>query len=509
MENSGPQRTLNVLLAMFLVLSVVFGVVLIANLDDRTELIAASGTPDLDLVAGTSEAGSAVPADANPDQAAAPGGSGPASVSGSRPSGSGAVPSSRTAAVSGGAGGVGVTAGAGGGGAGGVAAGGAGAGRADPTTDPEAAVAGTGATTTGITEKTIRIGSAISASGPAQFPDVVKAVSAAVSHINDTGGINGRAVEWIWYDDQLDANKTVTNVRRLIDQDRVFALAGNFSVGMEKALPFIEERGVPTVAGSSVWPGEFQSPMVWNPIPAPRFSVAAYCEKALQVFPDTKKAGIIYLDTAATIEMEAATRRCLEQHGIDVKSEKVSVAQPDFTSTVLSMRDRDLVFPLVENKSQVRLYQAMDRQGFDPNIAGSGATNDPAIASLESKAAEGALVPSTLAPLHDLSNPAIAKLRDIVNRYQPGAFDGLTFFAEQAYVGIMMFAEVARDLGPSLSRESLAAALNSLDGRVFADGLTPPLRYPDPRAHSTSPVCVAFFRKTTEGFGPPTPFECR
>jgi branched-chain amino acid transport system substrate-binding protein len=504
MENSGPQRTLNVLLAMFLVLSVVFGVVLITSLDDRTELIPASGNPNPDLVAGAAAAGSGAAAEASPDQVAAPGGSGPASVSGSRPSGSGAVPSPRTAAVSGG---VGVAAG---GGSGGVAAGGAGAGGADPTTGREAsAAAGTGGITTGITEQTIRIGSAITASGPAPFPDVVKAVSAAVSHINDTGGINGRAVEWIWYDDQLDPNKTVTNVRRLIDQDRVFALVGNFSVGMEKALPFIEERGVPTVAGSSIWPGEYRSPMVWNPIPALRFAQVVQCEKALQVFPDTKKAGIIYLDGAATIEAEAAARRCLEEHGIDVKSEKVSVAQPDFTSTVLSMRDRDLIFPLAENKSQVRLYQAMDRQGFDPNISGNAATNDRAIASLKSKAVEGALVPSTLAPLHDPSNPAIAKMRDIVNRYQSGAFDDLTFFAEQAYVGIMMFAEVARDLGPGLSRESLAAALNSLDGRVFADGLTPPLRYLDPKAHSTSPVCVAFFRKTTEGFGPPTPFECR
>jgi branched-chain amino acid transport system substrate-binding protein len=470
MENTRPQTLLTLLIACFLVLSALFGALVATHLNDHNVRVA--------LLGGTGGRSVAL------DQGVAQGDD----LSGSGDSVTGGTPPEVAA---------------------GAPARGARTGTGAPA--PAANPAAVGGATTGITQGSIKLGATIDISGPVALPDVEKSVSAWFRHVNDTGGINGRRVEWIAYDDQLDANKGAANLQRLFEQDQVLAAVGNMSpFGVPKAIPYLEAHRYPVISGSGADESEFRSSMVWNPLANLERQVTGSCDLQRRAFPDKRKVGIVYIDTAITAAVNRYMTQCLQQHGYtDIQSFQVSLAQPDYTGTVLQLMaaQRDAIFPAVENKSQIRLLQAMDRQQYYPAVNGAVAGNDPAVRDYVGRAAEGMAISSHFRGLQD-THPSMQQMKAIVNQYFPGEFDQMTYWAEQAFVGAVMFTDVARQLGPALNRESLIAALNALHGYTPLGGLSPPITYGDPNAHSSTPGCYTYWYKRGTTFAAPSSFIC-
>ena len=97
----------------------------------------------------------------------------------------------------------------------------------------------------------IRIGAFLAVTGPAAFlgdPEQ-KTLALYVEKVNAAGGVLGRKLELHAYDSAGDAEKARAFVKRLIEQDKVFALIGYTSgAGVEAALPMIEETRVPMLS---------------------------------------------------------------------------------------------------------------------------------------------------------------------------------------------------------------------------------------------------------------------
>src|SRR6187402_3826111 len=75
----------------------------------------------------------------------------------------------------------------------------------------------------GASDTEIKIGNIMPYSGPASAYGVIgKTEEAYFRMINDQGGINGRKINWISYDDGYSPPKTVEQVRKLIESDEVF-----------------------------------------------------------------------------------------------------------------------------------------------------------------------------------------------------------------------------------------------------------------------------------------------
>lgn len=97
----------------------------------------------------------------------------------------------------------------------------------------------------------IRIGVVVSATGPASFlgDPQQKTLEYYVSKINSTGGLLGRKLSLVLYDDASDANKANAFTRRLIIQDEVDAIIGASTTGSTMAMvPQIEAAKVPTIS---------------------------------------------------------------------------------------------------------------------------------------------------------------------------------------------------------------------------------------------------------------------
>lgn len=100
-------------------------------------------------------------------------------------------------------------------------------------------------------EPPIKIGAVVSSTGPASFlgDPQQKTLEMEVQRINATGGVLGRKVELILYDDASDANKANTFARRLIMQDEVDAIIGASTTGSTMAMvPQIEAAKLPMIS---------------------------------------------------------------------------------------------------------------------------------------------------------------------------------------------------------------------------------------------------------------------
>jgi len=73
-------------------------------------------------------------------------------------------------------------------------------------------------------------------------------ILAAFAEANAAGGVNGRRLELVSYDDGYEPERAIANSRRLIDEDRVFALVGEVGTPTSKAaLPIATETHVPFI----------------------------------------------------------------------------------------------------------------------------------------------------------------------------------------------------------------------------------------------------------------------
>jgi branched-chain amino acid transport system substrate-binding protein len=108
------------------------------------------------------------------------------------------------------------------------------------------------------TKPPLKIGGCFSVTGPASYAGAgaMKTVEMYVEAINAAGGIDGRKVEFRGYDDESDASRANTLVKRLIENDKVHVIIGCSLTGPTmSAIPLVERAGIPMVslgAGSAI-----------------------------------------------------------------------------------------------------------------------------------------------------------------------------------------------------------------------------------------------------------------
>src|SRR5205807_3136603 len=79
----------------------------------------------------------------------------------------------------------------------------------------------------GVTPSEIKVGGVFPFSGPASSIGLVgKGVTAYIQSVNDRGGINGRKINYIAYDDAYSPPKAVEHVRKLVESDEVSFMFG-------------------------------------------------------------------------------------------------------------------------------------------------------------------------------------------------------------------------------------------------------------------------------------------
>ena len=100
----------------------------------------------------------------------------------------------------------------------------------------------------GVTATEVLLGSSLALQGHASFlgTQTLRGAMCYLSHVNDSGGVNGRRIRVITYDDSYDPPICLANTQKLIVDDQVFALFCYVGTPTTvKVLPLIEEASVP------------------------------------------------------------------------------------------------------------------------------------------------------------------------------------------------------------------------------------------------------------------------
>src|SRR3954463_1658282 len=110
----------------------------------------------------------------------------------------------------------------------------------------------------GVTDAAIKIGNTCFYSGPASsYGTIGKAMAAYYRMVNDQGGVNGREITFLSYDDAYSPPKTVEQTRRLVEQDEVLLDAGPLGTPTNSAIwQYMNQKKVPQLfvaTGATKW----------------------------------------------------------------------------------------------------------------------------------------------------------------------------------------------------------------------------------------------------------------
>jgi len=195
----------------------------------------------------------------------------------------------------------------------------------------------------GADDKEIRIGNTNPYSGPASaYGTIGKAIGAYFKMVNDQGGINGRKVVWISYDDGYSPPKTVEMARKLVEQDQVLLLFQTLGTPSNTAIhKYMNMKKVPQLhvaTGATKWndPKNFPWTMGWQPNYQTEGRI--YAQHILATNPKAK-IGILYQNDDYGKDYLKGMRDGLgDKVGMIVKEVSYEVSDPTVDSQIVQLQ---------------------------------------------------------------------------------------------------------------------------------------------------------------------------
>jgi branched-chain amino acid transport system substrate-binding protein len=190
--------------------------------------------------------------------------------------------------------------------------------------------------TSSFAQAVVKIGSVLSVTGPAAFlgEDMKAGMELAVEEINAKGGVNGKKIDWVFYDAESQTQKGLTATRRLLDQDKVDMIVGGGNMsGMAIAmLGLTEKAAVPFMSTEGA--ADIVNPIAdrqWT------FKSTADDDQVMQRLADyyAKKGikKIAFLGDSSGFGQGAAMqlKKVAAERGLDVMYESFNPADTDLT----------------------------------------------------------------------------------------------------------------------------------------------------------------------------------
>jgi len=207
----------------------------------------------------------------------------------------------------------------------------------------------------GITDTEVRIGTSIPLSGPAAaYGAIAQTMKVYFDDVNAAGGLEfadgtTRTVEVTIIDDSYDPAKTAANVRQLVEQDEVFALAGVLGTGAAISVaPYVEETGIPNLfvgTGTDAIAGlHSDTPWTIGFMPQYGFEVQVLAEYLVENHPG-ETAAILYQNDDFGESVKAGFEAAFEGSGIEIVAAEpyeLASASVDSQVTTLAASEADI-----------------------------------------------------------------------------------------------------------------------------------------------------------------------
>jgi branched-chain amino acid transport system substrate-binding protein len=332
---------------------------------------------------------------------------------------------------------------------------------------------------TGASDTEIRIGNIVPYSGPASAYGVVgKAMGAVFKKVNDEGGINGRKINFISYDDAYSPPKAVEQARKLIESDEVLFLFGTLGTASNTAIQkYVNSKKVPQLfvaTGATKWndPKTFPWTMGW--LPSYQSESRIYAKYLAREKPTAKIAVLYQNDDMGKDYLKGLKDGFAGDPSRIVAEESYEVAEPTIDSHVVRIKSSnpDVVIFFTTPKFGAQAIKKLGEMSWKPvtivsNVSASTATvMRPA--GLEN--AQGVI---SAAYAKDASDPqwkddaGMKAFDELLARYLPET-NRVDSSAMTGYNMATTMVEVLRRCGDNLTRENVMKQAASL--KQFAQG---------------------------------------
>ena len=327
----------------------------------------------------------------------------------------------------------------------------------------------------GASDKEIRIGNTNPYSGPASaYGTIGKSITAYFKMVNEQGGINGRRVNFISYDDGYSPPRTVEMARKLVEQDEVLFVFQTLGTPSNTAIhKYMNMKKVPQMhvaTGATKWNDPKNHPWTMGWQPNYQSEARAYAQHILKTKPDAK-IGVLYQnDDYGKDYLKGFHDGLGAKKSMIVKEVSYEVADPTVDSQIVQLQQSgaDVFFNITTPKFAAQAIRKAYDIGWKPvhylnNVSNSvGSVLTPA--GLEKSV--GIISSAYLKDATDskwANDKAIAEWREFMKKYYPDG-NQADVFNVYGYTVAMTIAQVLKRCGDNLTRENVMRQAANMKG---------------------------------------------
>jgi branched-chain amino acid transport system substrate-binding protein len=295
-----------------------------------------------------------------------------------------------------------------------------------------------------------------------------KGADAWFRHVNDSGGINGRTIDFRMVDDQYDPARTVPIVKRFIERDNCFAIVSPLgSAPTVAVIDYIVEHMVPLIgAGTGAAKVlEYPSKWVFPLYPSYKDEGKALVRFSREVFKAKTVAVLYQNDPSGKTHMEGI-RSVLDQEGVRLVGEQgYQPKEVDLSAQVLALKNAnpDAIICSCAPEPAAKFYTERKKLGWKAPVVNVFFGKSPKVAELAGNDAVEGVYFATIFRDFNSQDKAIVEARDLLKKYYPEEQpDEIHLWG---FTGAQVFTEALRRMGrDNLTRARLVETLEGIKG---------------------------------------------
>ncbi|MBU8916795.1 ABC transporter substrate-binding protein [Bacillus sp. FJAT-29953] len=332
----------------------------------------------------------------------------------------------------------------------------------------------------GVTKNEILVGHSAPQTGPVAVYDTFrKGMDTYFQYINENGGVNGRKIKLIAYDDQYQPTKASQNAKKLVEEDKVFAVIGNQgSAANLAAKDYYINKGIPVILPGTGLKG-FVDPPVKNWMGATMMNYEVEAQIMLNYAVNelgAKKIAIAYQNDDFGKAPYNKIKEIIKTYpGVELVAEVTYLpADTEFSAQAQKLQQAkpDTIFNFGVMSPVVNLKKAMYKIGLDKTnyIVSSIAGGDTHAFQLAGGDVwERTYSGGILISLDDENNEKIKLFKERFKKSYPN--EQATNFVESGWSAAQVFVEALKRSGDNLTWDNFLKSFNTFDnwdGSMYA-----------------------------------------
>jgi ABC-type branched-subunit amino acid transport system substrate-binding protein len=326
----------------------------------------------------------------------------------------------------------------------------------------------------GISDTEILLGSSSALTGHASFlgTETIKGSLSYLNHINELGGINGRQIKLISYDDQYDPPQTILNTKKLIHDDKVFALFDYVGTPTSvKIMGDVKKEHVPAL-GFFTGAEELRTPV--NPyLFNVRDSYYSESEAAIFYFVDKlrfDKIAVFYQDDAFGETVLTGTNLALKKRGIEpIITSKFTRGSLDIENAqkIIENSGAEAVVMVGTYSPLSKFIKLSTENNFTPyfhtvSFIGSNAFSNELINTynIDNKYFDKIIVTQVVPSPYENNSELLIEYQYLLNKYYPNS--EFNYVSLEGFINAKVLVEALKLSGKDLTRAKLIESLESM-----------------------------------------------